>query len=160
MKQPHEIGLAIATILLDLNDKNVSRHLDELFPGAVTDDYGRWCLEVFSTIVSSVRNAGDKRVVLWVASLAPSRSLRTAAIQISDIQAVEDTSIYLYEHDDFFAVADEEYRKVLAISRSEHPLSAVFRSWRDRDAARDDWEFNNSVYIWSADQKRTSIVVS
>ena len=141
--------------------QNISRHFDEL--GVCEEAYSIefWRNGALSSLVRHLRDMGESQTILVVYPLGYSENITCSGNHVIDLcrREQEPPTLYLIEGNSFYDEANEEYR--LNVSLFEDPiLKCQFRSWRDDHAARNNWEFNNSVYVWSSLQGGEPPVIS
>lgn len=63
-----------------------------------------------------------------------------------EIDRFEVPVAYLHSSYEFLIEADEEYRKSIPLAGR---ANAIFRSWRSKEGTERNWEFNNTLFLWS-----------
>lgn len=135
----------IAAALHPLGPGSISRHLDEIYRDQPDPPYGEWCMQIFDSTRTLLRERGEQRLFGMVISISVTDHLVTSAIPPAEVtDPITPTTFCLLTSDDVFIDSPEEYRATLSAPTAAF---ATFRSWRtDQD---DGPEFNNDIYVWS-----------
>ncbi|MEA3028883.1 MAG: hypothetical protein QOJ53_567 [Sphingomonadales bacterium] len=124
-----------------------SIRLDQLagLEGRVRDTRGY--VDLLSGLAHKLELAGDTRTAVMAIPVSVTEKICTQGPTSIEFEgdASDSPTVYLYDGEDFLIDADEEYRKIVPTGSD---LRAIFRSWRDAQAAEDGWEFNNFVFVW------------
>jgi hypothetical protein len=161
MSNSEEMISQLVTALDSLSGPNVSRHFDEL--GIANEAYSVefWRTGLLATLVNKLRAKGESRTILLLFSLGCSNAI-SCLEKHKDLftkLSAEPPTIYLLKSDQFFDIANEDYRRTLVLFEDSE-LICLFRSWRDDQAARQNWEFNNAIYVWSPQCVEPSVHVT
>lgn len=138
----------IISCLTSRGKGNVSFRLEKPDPFQSEIHNGEYYSDVLSSVARHFFESGDIRIAILAIPLRVTKEVCLDAPEDFDVDldALDAPIFYLHCDYDFFIEANEEYRKVIP---SKGNLRSAYRSWRGEEAAENDWEFENHIFIWA-----------
>lgn len=146
-----DVGI-LRDALLAQGGGTASIRLDQV-PGFDAPDGGTGAyVDLLSELAQERALTENGATIIMAIPVSVTEEICTLGPASLDFESDDDDCPTVYRHhgDDFLIEADEEYRKVIPTGSD---LNALFRSWRDAQAAEHGWEFNNFVFLWTSPPK-------